>query len=178
MGTGGRLLRRLRAKVEDRPTGFVWVEERSLAGTGYPAARSQVEWLARSGIGSILTLTEDPLPNAWVEGLDIKTGHVPMRDHESPSLDSMEEGVRFIDGQMRSGRAVAVHCLAGEGRTGCVLSAYLIRKEGLSAEQAIARLRSLKPGFVERRQEAALYEFARRTAPKETAGSTQATNSL
>ncbi|MDG6990359.1 MAG: dual specificity protein phosphatase family protein [Nitrososphaerota archaeon] len=162
MGTGGKILRKLRARVEDEPTGFVWVEDHSLAGTGYPASRSQVVWLKENGIGSILSLTEEPLPSAWSDGLELNMEHVPMRDHGVPPLDSIDRGVRFIEEQVKAGRAVAVHCLAGEGRTGCVLSAYLIRTKGLSAAEAMANLRSLKPGFVERNQEDAVRDFARR----------------
>lgn len=159
MGAGGVFLRKLRAKVEDKPTGFVWVEYRSLAGSGYPASRGQVAWLAKNGIASILTLTEDPLPAEWLEGLGIETAHVPMVDHGAPNVGSMEEGVRFIEAQKRKGRAVLVHCLAGEGRTGCVLSAYMIRAKGLTADQAMSELRSLKPAFVEWKQERAVREF-------------------
>jgi atypical dual specificity phosphatase len=169
LGTGGVFLRKLRAKVEDKPTGFVWVEDHALAGTGYPASRAQVEWLVGNGIRSILTLTEDPLPKEWLEGLEVKSGHVPMKDHEPPSVDSIEQGVRFIQAEEQSGRAVAVHCLAGEGRTGCVLSGYLVRTKGLEAGHAIAELRKLKPGFVERRQEKSVYEFA---AKERSAGRT------
>ncbi|MDE1857978.1 MAG: dual specificity protein phosphatase family protein [Thaumarchaeota archaeon] len=164
MGTGGKLLRRIRAKVEDEPTGFVWIEDRLLAGTGYPASRSQVEWLARKGIKSILSLTEEPLPSGWTRGLGLNVGHVPMQDHEPPDMASMEEGAKFVEGEVKAGKGVAVHCLAGEGRTGCVLSAYLIVK-GMSASQAIAKLRALKPEFVETRQEAAVYDFAAKRKP-------------
>jgi atypical dual specificity phosphatase len=160
MGTGGEFLRRLRARVEDEPTGFVWIENHSLAGTGYPASRSQVEWLTKNGIGSILSLTEEPLPKEWTEGFGLSDGHVPMRDHEPPSIDSMARAVGFIEEQLKAGRAVAVHCLAGEGRTGCVLSAYLIRSKGLDAGEALAKLRELKPSFVEHRQEKSVYDFA------------------
>ena len=166
MGTGGKFLRRIRARVEDEPTGFVWIEDRSLAGTGFPASRSQVEWLGKKGIGSILSLTEEPLPTAWTDGLGMNVAQVPMRDHELPTSDSMEQGVKFIEEQVKAGRAVAVHCLAGEGRTGCVLAAYLISAKGLSAEQALGRLRLLKPGFVERKQEAAVYDFARQRSAR------------
>ena len=88
-----------------------------------------------------------------------------MRDQEAPGLDTMEQGVRFIDEQTRAGRAVAVHCLAGEGRTGCVLAAYLIRVKKQGASQAITKLRSLKPGFVERNQERAVYDFEAEETP-------------
>ncbi|MDG6985600.1 MAG: dual specificity protein phosphatase family protein [Nitrososphaerota archaeon] len=160
MGTGGVFLRKLRARVEDRPTGFVWVEGKSLAGSGYPASRSQVAWLAKNGVQSILTLTEKPLPSEWTGGLGLALAHVSMKDHEPPSVASISEGVKFIDTQRSSGKSVLVHCLAGEGRTGCVLSAYLIRVRGLSADEAMRELRSIKPEFVERAQEDAVREFA------------------
>ena len=160
MGTGGVFLRKLRAKVADQPTGFVWVEKGRLAGSGYPASRGQVEWLAKAGVGSILTLTAEPLPAAWTRGLDVEPGHVAMEDHQPPSVKAMDEGVDFILTELSKGRTVLVHCLAGEGRTGCVLAAYLIRTRGYGAEEAMAALRKVKTEFVERAQERAVRDYA------------------
>ena len=162
MGTGGVFLRRLRAKVADQPTGFVWVESGKLAASGYPASRSQVEWLAKAGVRCILSLTENPLPAAWTVGLDVVTKHVSMADHQPPSVEAMERGVSFIRGELAEKKPVLVHCLAGEGRTGCVLAAYLIRTRGIGAEQAMSSLRKLKPEFVEGRQEQAVRDYAAR----------------
>lgn len=159
MGAGGVFLRRLRAIVADKPTGFVWVEDTSLAGSGYPASREQIGWLVKNGVRSILTLTEQPLPAAWTAGFPLDAGHVSMRDHLPPSLESIESAVRFVLDRRKEGKAVLVHCLAGEGRTGCVLAAYLIRTRHIGADEAIAALRSLKPEFVERRQEGSVREF-------------------
>lgn len=164
MGTGGLFLRKLRAKVSDAPTGFVWVEEGKLAGSGYPASRAQVEWLVNAGIGSILSLTEEPLPAEWLQSLKVRSGHVAMKDHQAPTLDSLSRSVDFINEQIGEGRPVLVHCLAGEGRTGCALSAYIIRTRKLSAEEAMRMLRKLKPEFVERQQEKAVHDFASKEA--------------
>jgi len=161
MGTGGLFLRKLRARVANEPTGFVWVEEGRLAGSGYPASRTQVKWLADLGIRGILTLTPEPLPSDWTEGLGLTLGHVAMEDHEAPSVDAMAEGVNFITSQLGEGRAVVVHCLAGEGRTGCVLAAFLITGRHMGGEEAIRALRRAKPEFVERAQERSVYEYAR-----------------
>lgn len=167
MGKGGVFLRKLRAKVADEPTGFVWVEKGKLAASGYPASRVQLVWLVKSGIGSTLTLTPQPLPTEWTRGLDIVTGHVAMEDHQPPSTKSMDEGVNFILEQMAAGRPVLVHCLAGEGRTGCVLAAYLLRTRHVPPADALSTLRSIKPEFVERRQEKSVYEFATREASRD-----------
>lgn len=153
-------MRKVRARVSEEPTGFVWVEDRSLAGTGYPASRGQLQWLASQGIKAVLTLTEMPLPSQWLEGLGLSAGHVPMGDHQLPDVASLEDAAAFIGENLREGRATAVHCLAGEGRTGCALAAYLIRSRGMGPEEAIATLRRAKPQFVERGQEAAVREFA------------------
>jgi len=160
LGTGGLFLRKLRARVADEPTGFVWVEKGRVAGSGYPASRAQVEWLVRAGIRSVLSLTSEPLPREWTDGLGLTQGHVPMEDHEVPAPDAMEKAVDFMVGQLADGRPIAVHCLAGEGRTGCVLSAYLVSTQGIGANEALLKLRALKPEFVERQQEKAVYDFA------------------
>ena len=156
-------MRRLRAKVAAEPSGFVWVQNGRLAGSGYPASRSQVEWLVRAGINSILTLTIDPLPAELTRDLGIMTGHIPMRDHQPPSTDDLGRAVEFVEGQLATGRVVLVHCLAGEGRTGCVLAAYLVRTKGLDPDQAMAEVRKAKPQFIEWRQESSVREFAAET---------------
>lgn len=160
MGTGGLFLRKLRAKVTAEPTGFVWVQEGKLAGSGYPASRSQVVWLVRAGINSILTLTVDPLPVELTHGLDVATGHVPMQDHQPPSVEALDRAVDFVEEQLAARKAVLVHCLAGEGRTGCVLAAYLVKTKGLDADVAMAEIRKAKPQFIEWRQESAVREFS------------------
>ena len=45
-------------------------------------------------------------------------------------------------------RAVGVHCGAGMGRTGTFLAAYLV-SQGMTAHDAIAEVRRLRPGSIE-----------------------------
>jgi atypical dual specificity phosphatase len=165
LGTGGVFLRKVRARVFEKPTGFVWIEKGRLAGSGYPASRGQLEWLSGHGINVILTLTENPLPDDWLEGLPLKTEHIPMKDHGAPDVASLEKAVSFLQGQLKEGRVVLVHCLAGEGRTGCVLAAYLVMEKKVGAEEAIRTLRRIKPLFVEWSQEKAVLEYVATVKP-------------
>ena len=153
-------LRKVRATVYDKPTGFVWVEQDRLAASGYPASRRQLEWIRDQGIDTVLTLTEDPLPSAWKEGLPMSFEHIPMVDHAPPTVESLEAAASLVKGELLRDRKVLVHCLAGQGRTMCVMSAYLIMAKGLESQEAIRTLRSIRPGAVEEEQEKAVLEYA------------------
>ena len=156
MARGGLALRKVRATWADRPTGFVWVEKGKIAASGYPASRKQLAWLASQGIKSVLTLTEAPLPSSWLQGLGLETRHIPMADHDPPRVDSLAEAADYISENVRAGRPIAVHCLAGKGRTMCAIAAFLIKETGEKPDAVIGRLRTLRDGAVERGQEKAL----------------------
>ena len=47
------------------------------------------------------------------------------------------------------GGKVAVHCRAGNGRTGTVLAAFIMKEKNLSSREAIAFVRKLRRGSVE-----------------------------
>ena len=53
-----------------------------------------------------------------------------------------------------------VHCAAGKGRTGTILAAYRLKKDNLSPEQAIKKIREIRPGSIQTRiQEKSIYEY-------------------
>ena len=161
MGTGGVFLRRARARFAARPTGFLWVKEGRLAASGLPSSKSQLQWISDAGIASVLTLTERPLPQSFREGSALRFAHVPMADHEPPSVDSLAQAVSFIEQELAAGRPVLVHCLAGQGRTMTAIACYLVKAEGLAPTEAIARLRELRRGAVEGRQDESVAAYAK-----------------
>lgn len=160
--------------------GFYWLVERSLAGSsrpggesGWPRAQSSgvnptqlleddCHTLVQEGIGAILTLTEEPLQPGPLTRNGLVALHLPILDQTAPLPADFTRAIDFIDEQLSLSRAVLVHCRFGMGRTGTILAAWLI-KRGETAEQAIARLREVRPGSVTTEaQEAALYRFASR----------------
>lgn len=138
-------------------------------GSARPMSRDGVNWLReKMGVKAILSLTEEPLPSQWLDGVTYRL--VTMRNHAAPSLRQLDESVNFLMNQSNDGKNAVAHCAAGKGRTGTVLAAYLCAKYGSTAEDAIRRVREKRPGSIERIQEAAVVEY-KQTLEKRKSGS-------
>jgi atypical dual specificity phosphatase len=135
--------------VRDRPTNFGWIIEGKLAGCGLPVTEDEFKWLADHGIKSVVTVREVALPSGWFDGSDIDYLHLQVEDYGAPAIEEIDQAVGFIEQQISNNRPVMVHCAAGKGRTGTVLAAYLVKNQGMTAEQAIDRVRSMRPGSVQ-----------------------------
>jgi atypical dual specificity phosphatase len=160
--------------------GFYWLIEDALAGCARPggsamrregaldndgaeaALDADLAWLREQGIGAVLSMTETPLAAGTLERHGLESLHVPVDDLTAPTPEQFDRALRFIDWQRIHGRPVVVHCKMGQGRTGVVLAAYLVRM-GASPELALARVRAVCPGAVGvSEQERALDAFAAR----------------
>jgi atypical dual specificity phosphatase len=163
--------------------GFYWVIAGLLAGgprpggrgRGHPVERktarrsaegdrleADLTWLEEHGIGAVLSMTETPLTAEILAQHTLTVRHLPVPDMTPPTTGQLIDALEFIDEQHALGKAVVVHCLMGQGRTGTVLAAYLIRG-GASAAEALRTVRGVCVGAVESpAQERALYTFAER----------------
>ncbi len=101
--------------------------------------------LKECGIGAILTLTEDNLYGDQHLAAGFRLWHEPIDDGEAPSMNAMTRALAFINKARNGDLGVAVHCLEGRGRAGTVLCAWLALKENLGTDQAITRVRALRP---------------------------------
>ena len=162
---------------------FYWVIDGMLAGcprpggreTGNPFKRKkeglseegerldeELTWLEAHGVGAILSMTETPLAADTLAKHTLTVLHLPVPDMTPPTTGQLIRALEFIDEQHTLGKAVVVHCLMGQGRTGTVLAAYLIRG-GASATEALRTVREVCAGAVgSPSQERALSTFAER----------------
>ena len=144
----GDMYRRMHGMVSEKPTNFGWVIEGKLAGSGLPVSKQEFDWLLEQGVRAIVTVREVPLPKEWVES---GTGYMHLRvdDFGAPQPEEIDAAVQFIEKQIADNHAVTVHCAAGKGRTGVILAAYLVKNEGLSPQEAIDKIRAMRPGSIQ-----------------------------
>ncbi len=148
---------------------FGWIMEEELAGSGDVSGwgrsdssllRQNLAWLEKLGLRSIVTLTESSLDESVLKEFDIVYKHIPIMDMSAPQLASINEFVAFSGDCLEINKPVLVHCSAGLGRTGTMLSCFLVNT-GMDPLDAIAKVRKRRPGSVETlEQEMRVLEYA------------------
>jgi atypical dual specificity phosphatase len=162
----GNLFRWIHGKVSNKPTNFSWVINNKLAGSGTPMTSEQYRWLIKNNIKSIVTVREFPLPQKWLVDNEKETiindyKFVYVKDYGVPSLEVLDNIVDYINIKItKEKKPLVVHCAAGKGRTGTILAAYLLKQDNISSQDAIKKIRRLRPGSIQSKvQEEILHEY-------------------
>ena len=149
-----RVALRMLFRLTDRG---VWVAP-GVLGCAYPRTERALAVLSGSGVGLLVNLHEVPHDPARLGRHGLREVHLPVEDFAAPSHGQIERGVGAIAGALAAGGVAAVHCGGGLGRTGTLLACCLLTLEGMEAEEAIRRVRALRPGSVETPAQAAAVE--------------------
>jgi atypical dual specificity phosphatase len=123
--------------------------------------------LVSHDIGAIVTLTQDPLALPLQYRPLFAQLHLPVENFEAPTIEQLDEFVRFVDEQFDRGVNVAVHCLMGIGRTGTAIAAYRVRR-GEKPEEAIENLRKIRNFIETTEQETMIRSYYRHVRADET----------
>lgn len=155
------------------PSNFCFVIGRELAGMacpGYgPALREDLSRLKQEGIGAIVSLTLSPLEEDIVKEFGLEYLHLPVADFTAPTLEQVDAFITFYERAQGDGRAVVVHCGAGQGRTGTMLACVLVQR-GMPARDAIREVRLIRPCSIETAEQERLIETYEAVARKRVDG--------
>ncbi|MCE1182244.1 MAG: ATP-binding cassette domain-containing protein [Rhodocyclales bacterium] len=137
------------------PRGFLWVLPGKLAGTPWPGIVRETDEdlsaLQAVGVTHLIALTEYPFDDKEAAAYGMRCTHSPMPDMHPPTEEQAWMLCELIDQLIDAGEVVAVHCRAGLGRTGTVLTAYWLwlARGKLSALKALEDMRRIEPLWVQ-----------------------------
>lgn len=118
-----------------------WITEGIALGS-YPLDAALND-LLEQGVTAICSLRMDE-PDY---DLDLfEAAHVASVEDGCPfPYEQLTNALRFLHAHLRAGRKVYVHCFAGVSRSAFVVSCYLMLTEGISFDEAVARVRAIRP---------------------------------
>ncbi|MCK5359912.1 MAG: ATP-binding cassette domain-containing protein [Gammaproteobacteria bacterium] len=140
-------------KIPFGPRGFRWITRNSLAATPRPGLLSDLELdlksLAKVKIDWLVCLEmEKTVPEQDARERGIRIRHLPIEDMQVPSVEEARKLAEEINGWLKAGKRIAVHCKAGLGRTGTIIAVYFVYT-GLTPEQAIQKVRNVEPRMIQ-----------------------------
>lgn len=106
-------------------------------------------YLAENGVTTVVDLRAEEWvehPTRLLQRLGIEIVSIPMRDGQAPTEEEVD---RFLAAVRSSEGKVYVHCMAGVGRTGTMVAAYLVRERGVSSLDAIRMNLAVGPPSLE-----------------------------
>lgn len=127
----------------------------------------ELRFLAELGVDHIFCLQEDDefwryvppenlsIRRGVVEALGMAFSSYPIEDFKAPEIELAKHMVDAIVAELRLGKTVIVHCLAGLGRAGTLAACVLI-DAGMKGDSALQLIRWLRPGAVQSVEQEAL----------------------
>lgn len=142
---------------------FSWIIKGKLAGSSMPLSVEDIEFVKNENISAIVCLVEEDEieiqdnehntgMKAYINILkekQIELLHSPIKDFNAPTIDQTEFILNWIKQKLNENKKVMIHCKGGQGRTGTIIAAFLIREYGYTADEAITTVRILRPGSIE-----------------------------
>jgi atypical dual specificity phosphatase len=110
-----------------------------------PFARD-VAGLAQAGVKAVVNTCEEyGGPVAEYDQYGIEQLHIPTVDFMPPSLESIQQSVRFVQKHVGQNHTVYIHCKAGRARSATVALCWLIAHRNMTAEVAQTWLLRKRP---------------------------------
>ncbi len=126
-----------------------WVTKNLATGPA-PMSYDHLDHLRAAGIDAIMNLCAEYSDLHDIESSQgFEVHYLPIEDEETPQLQALDAAMDWLDESIYLGKKVYVHCHYGIGRTGTIISAYLLRR-GLGSKlvkQKIKKMRSKPANF-------------------------------
>jgi len=109
-----------------------------------PMSYEDLDAIHDQGINAIINLCHEYSDlHELEEQAGFEVYYLPINDECAPDMEEMEKGLQWLDEAIYLKKKVLVHCRFGQGRTGTITSAYLLRR-GLGMKRTKKELKKTK----------------------------------
>jgi protein-tyrosine phosphatase/Fe-S-cluster containining protein len=130
-----------------------------------PMSYDDLEALKRLGIDAILNLCGEYCDLHDIENdYGFEVYYLPIPDESIPDTRDLERALAWLDESIYLGKKVLVHCRFGIGRTGTLVTAYLMRR-GLGLKSAAKVLKQTRANPSTYHQHKLLKKYGRKEKP-------------
>lgn len=128
-----------------------WIDAPHILGSENPTSTG-LEKLSGEGFTILICLLDEDAQAPRYDATAARTlgfvrHTIPVKDRHAPTINQLNQFMKLLDALPESAKTI-VHCEGGIGRTGTFAAAYWVAK-GMSASDAIARVRQARPGALE-----------------------------
>ncbi len=141
-----------------------WIAPRLAVGHA-PMSYDDLESLKHHGIDAILNLCGEYCDLHDIEqDFGFEVYYLPIPDESIPDTRNLEKALAWMDEAIYLGKNVLVHCRFGIGRTGTLVTAYLMRR-GLALKSAAKLLKQSRANPSTYHQHKMLKKYGRKEKP-------------
>ncbi len=109
-----------------------------------PMSYDELDDIREQGIDGIINLCHEYSDlHKLEEEAGFEVYYLPIYDECAPDMDELEKGLQWLDEAIYLKKKVLVHCRFGQGRTGTITSAYLLRR-GLGMKRTKKELKKTR----------------------------------
>lgn len=128
---------------------FYWLRKDILAGSSRPHTPENIDFIVKQGIKRIISISDPNGVRFLAKEFPIEVIPFEFEDFGTPSNNQLQSFFSLMDSSIKENKPVLVHCAMGCGRTGLLLTSYIMKFEKLDWKSSLSEVRKYRPCAVQ-----------------------------
>jgi protein-tyrosine phosphatase len=132
---------------------FYWIRKGFIAGSSRPSSVEDMNYIAKQGIKRIISISQPEMIKEFAKNFPIEVIPFSFKDFGIPDAEQVKKYFSIIKDSLKDKTPILIHCAMGCGRTGLLLTLYLMKFENKTFPEALTDIRKIRPCAVESQEQ-------------------------